>query len=176
MLRHEGRARARGVSALLLVAVVGGGCGSAYVTAPVLYANPRLERARDYAAAANWHFMRGELDRAEETYAKALRIFEEYDDERAAAGVYAGLGILHKTRGDLKRAEEMHLKALDIDKKHGDRERTAKHYANLGQVYHRRGSLALDHVRRSHEARGGELFEIVVDLEVEVGPALLEGR
>ena len=84
---------------------------------------------------------RGELDRAEEIYQKALSINVRLARPKGTAKAYANLGTIHRTRGELDKAEEMHLKALDIEKGLGRLEGVASAYNDLGLVYQTRGEL-----------------------------------
>jgi Tfp pilus assembly protein PilF len=55
---------------------------------------------------------RGELDKAEQMYRKALAINEALGSKEGMAGDYANLGIVYFTRGDLDQAEALWKKSL----------------------------------------------------------------
>ncbi|ACF43679.1 tetratricopeptide repeat protein [Pelodictyon phaeoclathratiforme] len=84
---------------------------------------------------------RGELDRAEEMYLKALTINESLDHKEGMASDYGNLGNLYKTKGELDCAEEIYLKALAINKALDSKEGMASDYGNLGILFQTRGEL-----------------------------------
>ncbi|WP_417916590.1 tetratricopeptide repeat protein [Candidatus Electronema sp. JC] len=85
---------------------------------------------------------RGELDKAEEMYRKALALFEALASKQGMAQTYGNLGNVAYTRGELDKAEEMYRKSLEISEALGLKEATANQYGNLGVVYKKRGNLA----------------------------------
>ena len=62
---------------------------------------------------------RGELDRAEEMYQKALAINEKLGRQEGIAIQYANLGLVADARGELDRAREQWTKARDLYAKIG---------------------------------------------------------
>ena len=82
---------------------------------------------------------RGELDKAEEFYHKALEINEALGHKEGMASQYGNLGIVYQTRGELDKAEEFYHKALEINEALGRKEGMARQYGNLGVVYQTRG-------------------------------------
>ncbi|HEX7635256.1 MAG TPA: tetratricopeptide repeat protein, partial [Noviherbaspirillum sp.] len=84
---------------------------------------------------------RGELERAEEMYRKALAIEEALGRKEGMASDYGNLGILYWDRGELDRAEEMYRKSLAINEALGRKEGMASDYGNLGNLYRDRGEL-----------------------------------
>jgi len=84
---------------------------------------------------------RGELDRAEEIYLKALEVDKRLGRLQGMARDYGNLGLLCQTQGQLDKAEEMHRKSLDIGEKLGDVQIMAIAYGNLGLIYRARGDL-----------------------------------
>ena len=60
------------------------------------------------------HATRGDLDRAEEMYRKALALNESLGRKEGMASLYGNLGNLYLTRGDLDRAEEMYANSLEL--------------------------------------------------------------
>jgi tetratricopeptide (TPR) repeat protein len=84
---------------------------------------------------------RGDLDRAETMYRKALAIHEKLDLPEGMAGDYGNLGNVLHARGDLDGAETMYRKALAIDEKLGRLEGMAIQYTNLGILLRARGDF-----------------------------------
>jgi tetratricopeptide (TPR) repeat protein/energy-coupling factor transporter ATP-binding protein EcfA2 len=84
---------------------------------------------------------RGELDKAEQMFRKALEVAEKLGMQEIMANQYGNLGVIYQMRGDLDKAEQMHRKSLEIAGKLGLQEGMASQYGNLGLIYRDRGDL-----------------------------------
>ncbi|MEN6336420.1 MAG: tetratricopeptide repeat protein [Phycisphaerales bacterium] len=95
------------------------------------------------------YWTRGDLDRAEQMFRKALEIDEKLSRLRGMAAEYGNLGNIYSARGDLDRAEQMHRRAMEIDEKLGHLVGMANNYSNLGTVYSSRGDpTEAEHLHR----------------------------
>ncbi len=84
---------------------------------------------------------KGDLERAEAMYRRALEIAEKLDQPETVAAEYGNLGNVLQTRGDLDGAEAMYRKAMEIFEKLGRLEGMAAGYGNLGNILQKRGDL-----------------------------------
>ncbi len=84
---------------------------------------------------------RGELEKSEQMYIKALEIHQKLGLQEGMVKDYADLGTIHQMRGDPDKAEEMLRKSLKIAEKLGLQEVMASDYGNLGLVYLTKGEL-----------------------------------
>ncbi|PPD18958.1 MAG: hypothetical protein CTY24_12045 [Methylobacter sp.] len=86
----------------------------------------------------------GRLNEAENSFQKALAIYEEIGDKASIAIVLNNLGSVYKARGELAKAEEAYTRALAISEsilgsEHPD---TATALNNLGSVFAAMGDLS----------------------------------
>ena len=115
----------------------------AVASAFILYVRFRNRFTRPAALArlGNFYFFRGECDKAEKMYRKALEIRRRLGIEEGIASGCSSLGILFRTCGNLDRAEEMHAKALETHMRLGYEASVARDYEDLAVVYSKRGDF-----------------------------------
>jgi tetratricopeptide (TPR) repeat protein len=65
------------------------------------------------------YHLRGDLNKAEETFRQALEIHERQGIQKGMAYGYGSLGIVAQSRGDLKTAREMWTKSLELYRRIG---------------------------------------------------------
>ncbi|MCG2795904.1 MAG: TRC40/GET3/ArsA family transport-energizing ATPase [Actinomycetia bacterium] len=90
-----------------------------------------MEKAEEYFEAGNSYKERGEYDRAEEEYLKAIETNPSF------AWAYNNLGIIYRHMGRFESAIEAHERALEIAPE------LAEAFDNLGIVYYELGLLEL---------------------------------
>lgn len=86
----------------------------------------------------------GRLDDAEESFQKALAIYEEIGDQGSLSIVLNNLGSVYKARGELDKAKEAYSRALAISERifGADHPDTATTINNLASVYTSMGDLS----------------------------------
>jgi tetratricopeptide (TPR) repeat protein len=84
---------------------------------------------------------RGDLDRAESWFKKALLIREELNNRPRIAKCYHQLGMIAQMRGDFGGAESWYQNALEINKTLGNLQGMASSFGQLGQLAEERGVL-----------------------------------
>ena len=87
------------------------------------------------------HRLRGDLDKAQQSYQRVLDLATARNDRTWQANAYGNLGILYDIRGELDEAQRMLRKALAMNQALGRKEGMAIAYINLGNVYLTRGEL-----------------------------------
>src|SRR5689334_19888220 len=90
--------------------------------------------ANDYGVLGLVYHKRGNLEKAEAMYHKALELLGPLGDRPMLAATYGHLGLIYELRGELDQAEIMHRKALEITEQHGWLAETALHHADVGLV------------------------------------------
>jgi tetratricopeptide (TPR) repeat protein len=84
---------------------------------------------------------RGQFDKAEKMYNKAVAIDKAMGRDADLANDYNNLGLLYQARKKPDLAEQAYVEALRIQKKLQSNEGIASSYANLGQVHFSSGDL-----------------------------------
>jgi CHAT domain-containing protein/Tfp pilus assembly protein PilF len=114
-----------------------------------------VDRETSFSATLRWQagaleeqiawidHQRGDLDRAEEHYGRALELRGAVDPEsNEFAGALQGLAEVNRDRGDLDRAEEHYERALEVfDALDPDSEQVAITLQGLGSLHQARGEL-----------------------------------
>ncbi len=95
--------------------------------------------------------LRGDLNKAEEEYKKALEISREAGDRVGEAACYGNLCILYGMKEDYEKAREFCQKALEIHKELKVNEDIAKDYVNLAIIEKNLGNFkeAEDYLKKS---------------------------
>ena len=73
-----------------------------------------------YSGLGSVYFTRGELDKAERFYIRALKVNESLEQKRAMAAPFSQLGMIYSVRGDFKTACQYWNHSLEILNKTGD--------------------------------------------------------
>lgn len=84
---------------------------------------------------------RGDIDRAEEIYLKALAIDERINRKSGMATAYGNLGGLYIERDQLDKAEEMLKKSLKLHREIANKEGEAINLGNLAVLYNKQGDF-----------------------------------
>ncbi len=87
------------------------------------------------------HRLRGDIDKAQQSYQRALDLATARNNRTWRANAYGNLGILYYIRGALDEAERMHRKSLAIEEAIGRKEGMAVAYGNIGLLYADRREL-----------------------------------
>lgn len=101
----------------------------------------RVWRARALNNLGIIEEIRGNMDKAERNFGRALEHFEKARSREGMAIVLSNLGRLYRLRGDLDEAEEAHMRALRIERELGRAEGIAFDLSGLGLVYEAKGRL-----------------------------------
>jgi tetratricopeptide (TPR) repeat protein len=111
---------------------------------------------------------RCELNKAEETYLKALEINGRHGYQKGMSTIYGNLGVTYYRSGELTKAEDVLMAGLRIDEQLGDSLGMAGKYSNLGLIYKTRGEF---YKAQKMYQKSLEIFEGSQQLE-EVGTVL----
>jgi len=93
------------------------------------------ERGAIHIALGFVYEKKGNINKAEYNYKKALIISEKYKIKILETIAYNGLGIINKIRNVLNISLEYHKKGLEIAEKINSKEATATHLGNIGIIY-----------------------------------------
>ncbi|MHC4266957.1 MAG: tetratricopeptide repeat protein [Planctomycetota bacterium] len=113
----------------------------AYEKVLKLSGNNKVLQAISYGNLGVIFKIRGELDKAEESYLKSFRINEALGRKADMASAHCNLGAIYYTRGEYGKAEERYLKSLRIYDALGQQDGIANQYCNLGIIYKNRGEF-----------------------------------
>jgi tetratricopeptide (TPR) repeat protein len=113
----------------------------AYEKVLTLAGNNKILQAISYSNLGIIYKIRGELDKAEESYLKSVKVNEALGRKADMATAHGNLGALYYTRGEFGKAEERYLKSLRINEELGRQEGIANQYCNLGIIYKNRREL-----------------------------------
>jgi two-component system, sensor histidine kinase PdtaS len=80
-------------------------------------------------------FEKGEYTQAKTLYQKALKIYQNNNDETAAARVLANLGMVYTKQGDYTKALEYQLIAVSLFEKEKDKESLVRAYNAIANIY-----------------------------------------
>ena len=94
-------------------------------------------------------------DKSKKYCAKALKLFQELEDEKGLCLVYNQLGLINWKTGMYKEAVQNHLAALKLGEKLGDKKFIGQTYNDLGLIYENQNNStkALDYYDKSREIR-----------------------
>jgi tetratricopeptide (TPR) repeat protein len=75
--------------------------------------------ANDCGNLGNVYYMKGDVDKAQEIYQKALEIDEKIDHLEGVARHSSNLGLVYQKHGDISKAREYWEKAVELYKRIG---------------------------------------------------------
>ncbi len=113
----------------------------AYEKVLKLAGNNKILQAIGYSNLGIIYKIRGEFDKAEESYLKSFKINEVLGRKADMAIAHGNLASIYYIRGEYGKAEERYLKSLRINEDLGRNEGMANQYCNLGIIYKNRGEL-----------------------------------
>lgn len=100
--------------------------------------------SQQYINIGNIYIMKNELEKAEESFRKALSISENIGDTERQISAILSLGSIQEAKGDIKKALELYLKALKlINDLEDSLERSPALYTDLDDIQRRKGFVYL---------------------------------
>ncbi|WP_187146222.1 tetratricopeptide repeat protein [Thermococcus onnurineus] len=96
--------------------------------------------SQQYINIGNIYLMKKELDKAEESFRKALEISEKIEDEERQVSAILSLGNIQKAKGNIKKQLELYLKGLKLL---NNLERNPSTYLDLDEIQRKKGNSIL---------------------------------
>jgi tetratricopeptide (TPR) repeat protein len=97
------------------------------------------EKGKAFINIGIMHYYKGDYNKAQEFYLRALPILEEINDKRGMGSVYNNIGLVYDDKGEYTKALEFFLKALRIREELGDKKGIASSYGNIGGIHYSKG-------------------------------------
>lgn len=94
-----------------------------------------LTAANVYTNLGNIHLAKGDPEKAEEMYLKAIKFNEDLNRKSGIAAIYGNLGIICRIRSEYKKAEKHFQNSLNIYREIDHKIGIAKQLTNLGVLY-----------------------------------------
>ena len=102
----------------------------------------RKLQAEVQALLAGVLFKKGRYGETYDLLGKALKFYEQADDQQAAGRILAEIGNVHRAQGDYDRAMEFYQRHLKIAEAREDSQAISRTVGNMGNVYRVRGQHA----------------------------------
>jgi tetratricopeptide (TPR) repeat protein len=154
----EGEQALRAVAGVCRYWLICGPLGEGQRWTEAALANASAEPSRDRAAALSYlgefHFMQGDLDRAEALKQEAIAVARSVSERRVEAAALHDLGEMAQQRGDLERSLGLHRQSLALRREDGEPLGIAHALSGVGSVALSEGRL--------DEAR--HIFEEIVEI------------
>ncbi|MFC2130033.1 tetratricopeptide repeat protein [Bacteroidota bacterium] len=95
--------------------------------------------ANSYHSLGVNYWVKGDFDKALESYYKALKIYEEFGEKGRIASSLGNIGIIYNNLKKYNKALEILLRSLKLLEELGDKNRIARTLGNIGNIYIAKG-------------------------------------
>ncbi len=114
-----------------------------------------LLEAKSLKCVATAHLFAGNLNKSEQYFLTAVKLFKQVNDEEGESSCYNNLGLVLEYKGDYVGATDAYKQSLKIDKRINNRSGVAASLSNIGNILLRNGDYnnALKHYIESLKIR-----------------------